>query len=132
MGEVIKLLGIPQYPVFTNMKDMLNTWWKEQDKKPLAKPMKIRHVVETAHAAGWTLSECYDALSVTWAFTEPAFETALRRIAEEQKETERQVSNITSVSATTQALELSKKEALSIEENVRRIRKLKKSLKSKG
>ena len=64
---------------------------------------------------------------MTWAFTEPAFETALRRNAEEQKETKRQVSNITSVSATTQALELSKKEALSIEENVRRIRKLKES-----
>ena len=132
MGEVIKLLGISQYPTFTDMTDMLNQWWKEQDKKPLAKPVKIRHVVETAHAAGWTLSECYDALSVTWAFTEAAFETALRRIAEEQKETERQVSNITNVSATKQALELSKKEALSIEENVRRIRKLKASRNTQG
>ena len=50
MGEVIKLLGIPQYPTFTNTKDMLNQWWKEQDKKPLAKPARIRHVVETAQA----------------------------------------------------------------------------------
>ena len=132
MGEVIKLLGISQYPTFTDMTDMLNQWWKEQDKKPLAKPVKIRHVVETAHAAGWTLSECYDALSVTWAFTEPAFETALRRIADEQEETRKQVSNITSVSATKQALELNKKEALSIEENVRRIRKLKASRNTQG
>jgi hypothetical protein len=132
MGEVIKLLGIPQYPTFTDIKDMLNQWWKEQDKKPLAKPARIRHIVETAHAAGWTLSECYDALSVTWAFTEPAYETALRRLAEEQKETKKQISNITSISATKQALQLSKKEALSIEENVRRIRKLKKSLDTQG
>jgi hypothetical protein len=132
MGEVIKLLGIPQYPAFTDMTDMLNQWWKEQDKKPLAKPVKIRHVVEIAHAAGWTLSECYDALSVTWAFTEAAFETALRRIADEQEETRKQVSNITSVSATKQALELNKKEALSIEENVRRIRKLKESQNTQG
>ena len=132
MGEVIKLLGISQYPTFTDMTDMLNQWWKEQDKKPLAKPVKIRHVVETAHAAGWTLSECYDALSVPWAFTEAAFETALRRIADEQEETRKQVSNITSVSATKQALELNKKEALSIEENVRRIRKLKASRNTQG
>jgi len=132
MGEVIKLLGIPQYPTFTDIKDMLNQWWKEQDKKPLAKPARIRHIVETAHAAGWTLSECYDALSVTWAFTEPAYETALRRLAEEQKETKKQISNITSISATKQALQLSKKEALSIEENVRRIRKLKASLDTQG
>jgi hypothetical protein len=132
MGEVIKLLGIPQVPAFADMTDMLNQWWKEQDKKPLAKPARIRHIVETAHAAGWTLTECYDALSVTWAFTEPAYETALRRMAEEHEETKKQVSNITSISATKQALQLSKKEALSIEENVRRIRKLKASLDTQG
>ena len=126
MGEVIKL-NMGQAPVFTDIRDMLNQWWKEQDKKPLANTVKIRHVVETAHAAGWSLNECYEALSVTWAFTESAFETALRKIAEAGEELKRQVSNITSVSATTQALELSKKEALSIEENVRRIRKLKES-----
>jgi len=126
MGEVIKL-NIGQAPVFTDTRDMLNQWWKEQEKKPLANTVKIRHVVETAHAAGWSLDECYEALSVTWAFTESAFETALRKIAEAGEELKRQVSNITSVSATTEALELSKKEALSIEENVRRIRKLKES-----
>jgi len=126
MGEVIKL-NMGQAPVFTDTRDMLNQWWKEQDKKPLANTVKIRHVVETAHAAGWSLNECYEALSVTWAFTESAFETALRKIAEAGEELKRQVSNITSVSATTEALELSKKEALSIEENVRRIRKLKES-----
>jgi hypothetical protein len=111
---------------------MLNQWWKEQDKKPLAKPVRIRHIVETAHTAGWTLGECYDALSLTWAFTEPAFETALRRIAEGQKETERQASNITSISATKEALELSKKEALSIKENAQRMRELRESQHTQG
>lgn len=64
---------------------MLNTWWKEQERKPLTKPPRIRHVVELAISAGWTLDECYAALSVTWAFTEAAFETALRKLREEQE-----------------------------------------------
>tara|TARA_B100000470_G_scaffold130793_1_gene101230 strand:- start:1310 stop:1519 length:210 start_codon:yes stop_codon:yes gene_type:complete len=33
--------------------------------------------------AGWSLNECYDALEITWAFTESAFETALRRQKDE-------------------------------------------------
>ena len=131
MGEVIKL-NVGQAPVFTDTRGMLNQWWKEQEKKPLANTVKIRHVVETAHAAGWSLNECYEALSVTWAFTEPAFETALRKIAEAEKELERQVSNINTVFATTQALELNKKESLSLDENVKRIKKLKKEIRSKG
>tara|TARA_R100000656_G_C3953057_1_gene128779 strand:+ start:1105 stop:1449 length:345 start_codon:yes stop_codon:yes gene_type:complete len=114
------------------MKTMLNQWWKEQERKPLAKPLRIRHVVETAHAAGWTLEECYEALSLTWAFTEAAFETALRRIADEQEQTGKSLSNIANVSATKHALELDKREALSVEENVQRLRKLKEQLKSKG
>ena len=64
MGEVIKLKA-KQAPVFTDMTDMLNQWWKAQSRKPLAKPMKIRHVVETAHSVGWSLEECYEALSIT-------------------------------------------------------------------
>ena len=44
MGKVIQM-KIERAPVFTDMTDMLNKWWKEQTKKPLAKPMKIRHVV---------------------------------------------------------------------------------------
>jgi len=131
MGEVIKL-NVGQAPVFTDTRGMLNQWWKEQEKKPLANTVKIRHVVETAHAAGWSLNECYEALSVTWAFTEPAFETALRKIAEAEKELERQVSNINTVFATTQALELNKKESLSLDENIKRIKKLKKEIRSKG
>ena len=74
MGEVIKLRA-PQAPAFTDVTEMLNQWWKDTDKKPLAKPMKIRHVVEMAHSHGWTLEECYDALNVTWGFSEAAFET---------------------------------------------------------
>ena len=131
MGEVIKL-KVGQAPVFTDTRDMLNQWWKEQEKKPLASTVKIRHVVETAHAAGWSLHECYEALSVTWAFTESAFETALRKIAEAEKELKRQVSNINTISATTQALKLNRKESLSLDENVKRIKKLKENLKSKG
>ena len=131
MGKVIKM-KVVQAPAFTDMKTMLNQWWKEQEKKPLAKPLRIRHVVETAHAAGWTLEECYEALSLTWAFTEAAFETALRRIADEQEQTGKSLSNIANVSATKHALELDKREALSVEENVQRLRKLKEQLKSKG
>ena len=131
MGEIIKL-KVGQAPVFADTRDMLNQWWKEQEKKPLANPVKIRHIVETAHAAGWSLNECYEALSVTWAFTEPAFETALRKIAEAEQELKRQVSNINTVSATTQALKLNRKESLSLDENVKRIKKLKKEIRFKG
>jgi len=131
MGEVIKL-KVGQAPVFTDTRNMLNQWWKEQEKKPLANTVKIRHIVETAHAAGWSLNECYEALSVTWAFTEPAFETALRKIAEAGEELKRQVSNINTVSATTQALKLNRKESLSLDENVKRIKKLKKEIRFKG
>jgi hypothetical protein len=67
------------------MTTMLNVWWKEQEKKPLAKPVKIRHVVTMAVNAGWSLEECYQALSLTWAFTESAFETALRRLSDENE-----------------------------------------------
>lgn len=62
---------------------MLNSWWKAQKQKPLVKPTRIRHIVEMAVQAGWSLSECYDALEITWAFTESAFETALRRQKDE-------------------------------------------------
>lgn len=131
MGKVIKMTT-KRAPVFTDMTDMLNQWWKEQTKKPLAKPMKIRHVVETAHAAGWSLDECYAALGITWSFTEAAFETALRRIVDEQVEKQRPVSNIADVAVTKAALESERKESLSKEENIQRLRKLKEQLRSKG
>jgi hypothetical protein len=122
MGEIIKL-NVKKQPVFIDMTDMLNTWWKEQERKPLAKPVRIRHVVEMAHAAGWTLNECYDALSLTWAFTEPAFETALRRIKDEEK-AEGSVSNVAHIDETRKAMEIMKKESLSMEENAKRMREL--------
>ena len=131
MGEVIKLRA-PQAPAFTDTTQMLNQWWKEQKKKPLAKPAKIRHVVEMAHHAGWTLEECYDALNVTWSFSEVAFETALRKIQEEHKEMERQASNIASISATSEALELAKEESLYIKENAQRMRELKDQYRNQG
>jgi|TARA_B110000014_G_scaffold198969_1_gene148238 hypothetical protein len=131
MGEVIKLRA-PQAPAFTDITEMLNQWWKDQEKKPLAKPVKIRHVVEMAHSHGWTLEECYDALNLTWGFSEAAFETALRRIKEEHEEMQRQVTNIASISATTKALKLAKKESLSIKENAQRMRELKEQHKTQG
>ena len=111
---------------------MLNQWWKDQDKKPFAKPVKIRHVVEMANRAGWSLEECYEALNVTWGFSEAAFETALKRVKEEQEETQRPTTSIASVSATTEALQLAKEESLSLKENAQRMRELKKQLKTKG
>tara|TARA_B100000686_G_scaffold181323_1_gene188308 strand:- start:959 stop:1291 length:333 start_codon:yes stop_codon:yes gene_type:complete len=107
---------------------MLNTWWKELEKKPFGvKPVRIRHIVETAHAAGWTINECYEALNVTWGFTEKAFETALRRIAEENKPVQ-SASNVASIETTLQAIAIDKREALSIDENVKRLRELKEKL----
>ena len=131
MGDLIKLRA-PQAPAFTDITQMLNQWWKDQDKKPLAKPVKIRHVVEMAHRAGWSLEECYDALNLTWGFSEAAFETALRRVKEEQEEMQRQATNIASISATTEALQLAKEESLSIKENAQRMRKLKEAYRTRG
>ena len=131
MGEVIKLRA-PQAPAFTDITEMLNQWWKNTEKKPLAKPMKIRHVVEMAHSHGWTLEECYDALNLTWGFSEAAFETALRRVKEEQEEMQRQATNIASVSATTKALTLAKRESLSTKENAQRLKDLKEQYRTKG
>ena len=131
MGEVIKLRA-PQAPAFTDITEMLNQWWKNTEKRPLAKPMKIRHVVEMAHSHGWTLEECYDALNLTWGFSEAAFETALRRVKEEQEEMQRQATNIASVSATTKALTLAKRESLSTKENAQRLRDLKEQYRTKG
>tara|TARA_R100001086_G_C11721043_1_gene226924 strand:- start:19 stop:285 length:267 start_codon:yes stop_codon:yes gene_type:complete len=70
---------------------MLNIWWKEQKPKPITKPAQIKRVVGIAHSAGWSLEDCYEALSVTWAFTERAYETALRRMRESR---ERQHGNV--------------------------------------
>ena len=131
MGEVIKLRA-PQAPAFTDITEMLNQWWKNTEKKPLAKPMKIRHVVEMAHSHGWTLEECYDALNLTWGFSEAAFETALRRVKEEQEEMQRQATNIASVSATTKALTLAKRESLSTKENAQRLRDLTEQYRTNG
>ena len=58
MGTVTAL-NVPQIPKFKTVAEMLNFWWKNLDKKPFgAKPMKIRHVVETAHAAAGACARC--------------------------------------------------------------------------
>ena len=126
MGEVIKLDLTPKKE-FKDLKEMLNTWWKELEKKPFGvKPVRIRHLVETAHNAGWTINECYEALNLTWAFTEAAFETALRRIADENKPVQNPT-NVASIEKTLKAIEIEKREALSIDENVKKLKELRKS-----
>ncbi len=86
MGEIIKL-EVEQALAFTDTSHMLNSWWKAQKAKPLVKPERIRHIVQIALNAGWSLEDCYMALDTTWAFTESAFETALRKqkLEEEDK-----------------------------------------------
>ena len=127
MGTVTRL-NLPEIPKFKTVKEMLNFWWKKEERKPFAaKPVKILHVVQTAHNAGWSLEDCYRALHVTWGFSEAAFETALKRIAEADQQTE-SYSNVASINTTKKALALNKKESLSIEENTERLRKLRKDL----
>lgn len=126
MGQVIKL-NLPPKREFKDLTQMLNTWWKELEKKPFGvKPVRIRHLVETAHNAGWTINECYEALNLTWAFTEAAFETALRRIADENKPVQNPT-NVASIEKTLKAIEIEKREALSIDENVKKLKELRKS-----
>ena len=123
-------LNPPTQVIFEDTTTMLNTWWKELDRKPFGTaPVRIRHLVETALTAGWSLNECYEALDITWAFTESAFETTLRRTAEEGKDLRSPHSNITTIEETHKALALTKKESLSIDENVKRLQKLRRSTK---
>lgn len=84
MGELIPLDSQIQ-PAFTDCRKMLNVWWSELDRQPMASPASIKRVVDRALQSGWTLDECYKALQITWAFTEPAFETALRRLKDEEE-----------------------------------------------
>ena len=127
MNNIINL-NAPTQIVFEDTTTMLNTWWKELDRKPFGTaPVRIRHLVETALAAGWSLNECYEALDVTWAFTESAFETTLRRIAEEGEARQSVYPNVTTIEETRKALELNKKESLSIDENVKRLQELRRS-----
>ncbi len=121
MGEVVWL----------SPSAMLNQWWKELKRKPFGvKPERIRKLVETAQVAGWTLDECYEALTITWAFTDTAFETALRRCADEKAGAQKP-SSMASVadSETTRAkLDEIMQESLSKEENIIRLQELRRSL----
>ena len=121
-------LNPPTQIVFEDTTTMLNTWWKELDRKPFGTaPVRIRHLVETALTAGWSLNECYEALDVTWAFTESAFETTLRIAAEEGEARRSPYPNVTTIEETHKALALTKKESLSIDENVKRLQELRRS-----
>jgi len=121
-------LNPPIQVIFEDTTTMLNTWWKELDRKPFGTaPVRIRHLVETALTAGWSLNECYEALDTTWAFTESAFETTLRRTAEEGNDLRSPHSNVTTIEETHKALALTKKESLSIDENVKRLQELRQS-----
>lgn len=127
MGEVVYL-----NQEFTDLTAMLNHWWKELERKPFGvKPARIRHLVETAHGAGWTVHECYEALRITWGFTEAAFETALRRIADEKAvaQQDQRASIVASIEATRKKLDDMTKESLSLEENIKRLRELRRTLK---
>jgi len=111
---------------------MLNQWWKELDRKPFGvKPARIRHLVETAHHAGWNINECYDALQITWGFTEAAFETALRRIADEKAVAQQDKRNcvVADIETTLKKLDEMEKESLSLEENIKRLRELRRTMK---
>ena len=127
MGEVVYL-----NQEFTDLTAMLNHWWKELERKPFGvKPTRIRHLVEIAHGAGWTVHECYEALQITWGFTEAAFETALRRIADEKAvaQQDQRASIGASIEATRKNLDDMTKESLSLEENIKRLRELRRTLK---
>ena len=121
MGEVVWL----------NPTAMLNKWWKELDRKPFGvNPERIRKLVETAQLAGWTLEECYEALQITWAFTDTAFETALRRCADEKAvaKAARSMTNVADSEATRAQLDANVQESLSLEENIKRLQELRRSL----
>lgn len=121
MGEVVWL----------SPAAMLNQWWKELDRKPFGvKPERIRALVKTAQTAGWTLEECYEALNITWAFTDTAFETALRRCADEKAVSQKSVnaSRVDDYQVTRTKLDETVQESLPIEENIKRLQDLRKSL----
>ena len=84
MGNLIPFES-SQPQQFTDTRSMLNLWWGEQTRKPMTEPKKIKWVVDRAVKSGWTLDECYKALDITWAFTESAFEVALRRLKDEDE-----------------------------------------------
>jgi len=117
--------------VWLNPTAMLNKWWKELDRKPFGvKPERIRKLVETAQLAGWTLEECYEALQITWAFTDTAFETALRRCADEKAvaKAARSMTNVADSETTRAQLDANVQESLSLEENIKRLQELRRSL----
>ena len=86
MSEIQKMeVLFPSHKSWANTKTLLNDWWEHTHPKPMTPPVEISRVVEKAVKAGWDLDACYKALRITWAFTDKAFETALRRSKEEDE-----------------------------------------------
>ena len=83
MSELIRMEAQLPSAKWKDMSTMLNDWWEVTDPKPMTPPRDIKRVVERAINPGWGLDECYRALGITWAFTDRAFETALRRVKDE-------------------------------------------------
>ena len=83
MSELMRLEAQRASIEWKDMRTMLNDWWAITDPTPMTPPRDIKKVVQRAVDAGWGLDECYRALAVTWAFTDRAFETALRRVKDE-------------------------------------------------
>jgi len=83
MSEIIQMEGQLPSSNWSDMRTMLNDWWVVTDPKPMTPPREIKKVVQRAIDAGWGLDDCYKALGITWAFTDRAFETALRRAKDE-------------------------------------------------
>jgi len=83
MSELVRMEAQLPSTKWKDMPTMLNDWWEVTDPKPMTPPRDIKRVVERAINAGWGLDECYRALGITWAFTDRAFETALRRVKDE-------------------------------------------------
>ncbi len=83
MSELVRMEAQLPSTKWKDMPTMLNDWWEVTDPKPMTPPRDIKRVVERAINAGWELDECYRALEITWAFTDRAFETALRRVKDE-------------------------------------------------
>ena len=74
---------------------------------------------------------CIRDRQITWGFTEAAFETALRRIADEKAvaQQDQRASIVASIEATRKNLDDMTKESLSLEENIKRLRELRRTLK---
>ena len=83
MSDLMRMGAQSLSTEWSDVRTMLNDWWEVTNPKPMTPPRDIKKVVQRAIDAGWELNDCYKALGITWAFTDRAFETALRRVKDE-------------------------------------------------